>query len=162
MLNTICINHSAANVITSGRFNLKQIWWLKKPRAKTKCEHWTKRWNWSNCTKLALSGSWTDSLVPQSVRESERNSVVVGSNPTQANFLELLLKSLQWWIPHVSIIHSAGNVITCRRFQLKQMWGLKKAISEVKCEHWTKRWNCSSCTKLGECKFNWWPDSSVG
>ena len=26
-------------------------------------------------------------LIAQSVRESERNSVVVGSNPTQANFL---------------------------------------------------------------------------
>ena len=46
-----------------------------------------KRWNWSNCTKLALSASWTHGLIAQSVRASERNSVVVGSNPTQANFL---------------------------------------------------------------------------
>ena len=39
-----------------------------------------KRLNWSSCTKLALSASW-------SVRASEGISVVVGSNPTQANFL---------------------------------------------------------------------------
>ena len=37
--------------------------------------------------KLALSASWTHGLIAQSVRASERNSVVVGSNPTQANFL---------------------------------------------------------------------------
>ena len=36
------------------------------------------------------------SLLAQSVRASERNSVVMGSNPTQANFLQLLLKILQW------------------------------------------------------------------
>ena len=29
----------------------------------------------------------THGLIAQSVRASERNSVVVGSNPTQANFL---------------------------------------------------------------------------
>ena len=31
-------------------------------------------------------------MVAQSVRASERNSVVLGSNPTQADFLQLLLK----------------------------------------------------------------------
>ena len=36
-----------------------------------------KQWNWSNCTKLALSAIWTHA---QSVRVSERNSVVVSSN----------------------------------------------------------------------------------
>ena len=46
-----------------------------------------KRWNWSSCAKLALSASWTHGLIAQSVRASERNSVVVGSNPTQTNFL---------------------------------------------------------------------------
>ena len=30
---------------------------------------------------------YTHGLIAQSVRASERNSVVVGSNPTQANFL---------------------------------------------------------------------------
>ena len=35
-------------------------------------------------------------LYMQSVRAFERNSVVVGSNPNQANFLQLLLKILQW------------------------------------------------------------------
>ena len=32
----------------------------------------------------------------QSVRASERNSLVMGSNPTQANFLWLLQIILQW------------------------------------------------------------------
>ena len=43
-----------------------------------------KRWNWSSCTKLVLSVSWTHG---QSVKAPERNSVVVGSSPTLANFL---------------------------------------------------------------------------
>ena len=60
-----------------------------------------KRWNWSSCTKLALSASWTHGLIAQSVRASEWNSMVVGSNPTQANFLQLLQRILQWWIPYV-------------------------------------------------------------
>ena len=37
-----------------------------------------KRWNWSSCTKLALSASWTHGLIAKSVRPSERNSVAVG------------------------------------------------------------------------------------
>ena len=45
------------------------------------------RWNWSSCIKLALNVSWTHGFIAQSVRASKRNSVVVGSNPTGANFL---------------------------------------------------------------------------
>ena len=78
---------SNTNVITCARFRLKQMWRLTKAMAKMKWEHWNKRWNWSSCTKLALNVSWTHGLIAQSVRASERNSVVVGSNPTQANFL---------------------------------------------------------------------------
>ena len=37
--------------------------------------------------KLALSVSLTHGLIAQSVRASKRISVVVGSNPAQANFL---------------------------------------------------------------------------
>ena len=86
--------HSATNVINCAKFRLKQIWRLTKAMAKVKCKHWTKRWNWSSCTKFGLSVSWTHGLIVQSVKVSERkrNSVVVGSNHTQANFL-LLLKS---------------------------------------------------------------------
>ena len=36
---------------------------------------------------MALSASCTHGLIAQSVRASEQDSVVVGSNPTQANFL---------------------------------------------------------------------------
>ena len=46
-----------------------------------------KRWNWSRCTKLAPSATWTHGLIAQLVSASELNSVAVGSNPTQANFL---------------------------------------------------------------------------
>ena len=46
-----------------------------------------KQWNWTSCTKLTLSTRWTHGLIAQSVRASEQNLVVVGSNPTQANFL---------------------------------------------------------------------------
>ena len=117
-----------------------------------KHKHWT-NWNWSSCTKFALTASWTYGLIVQSVRASERNSVVVGSNLTQANFLRLLLKIRQWWILYVSI-HSATNVITCARLCLMQTWGLTKAKTEMKREHWTKRWNWSSCTKLA-LRANW-------
>ena len=36
------------------------------------------------------------SLITQSALASERNSVVVGSNPAQINFPQLLLEILQW------------------------------------------------------------------
>ena len=66
---------------TRARFRFKQMWQLTKTMAEMKCKHWTKRWNWSSCTKVALTASWTHGLIAQ------RNSVVLGSNPTQANFL---------------------------------------------------------------------------
>ena len=43
------------------------------------CILYYKRWNWSSCTKLVLSVSWTHGLITQSVRPSERNSVVMES-----------------------------------------------------------------------------------
>ena len=46
--------------------------------------------------KLALSVSWTHGLIAQLVGASEWNSVVVGPNPTQANFL-WLLQRIRWW-----------------------------------------------------------------
>ena len=69
------------------RLCFKQMWQLTKTKTEMRHEHWRKRWNWSSCTKLALRVSWTHGLIAQSVRESEQNSVVVGSNPNQANFL---------------------------------------------------------------------------
>ena len=59
------------NVITCARFCLKQTWWLGKTMAEMKCEHWTKKWNGSSCTELFFS------VIVQSVRASERNSVVM-------------------------------------------------------------------------------------
>ena len=46
-----------------------------------------KRWNLSRCAKLALRAIWTHGLIAQVVRASERNSVVLDWNPTQAEFL---------------------------------------------------------------------------
>ena len=39
------------------------MWQLAKAMAEMKHKHWTKRWNWSSRTKLALSASWTHGLI---------------------------------------------------------------------------------------------------
>ena len=82
-ISSLCCTH----VITCARFHLKRMWQLTKAMAEMKRERWTKRWNLISCTKLALSARWAHGLVAQSVRASEWNSVVLGSNPSQANFL---------------------------------------------------------------------------
>ena len=64
-------------------------------------------WGWSDFGRLTLSMSWTHGLVTQSVGAPERNSVVVDSNPYQVNFLWLLVRIFQWWIPCVSIPSAA-------------------------------------------------------
>ena len=46
-----------------------------------------KRWNRSSYTKFPMSVSWNHGLIAQTVRVSEQNSVVVGWNLNQANFL---------------------------------------------------------------------------
>ena len=43
--------------------------------------------NLSGCKKFNLSATWAHDQVTQLVRASERNSVVVSSNPIPANFL---------------------------------------------------------------------------
>ena len=65
------------NLATNKGNSWKEIW------------RWTKKWTWSSCTKFALSASWTHGLIAQSVRASQRNSVVLGSNPAQVNFISL-------------------------------------------------------------------------
>ena len=72
---------------------------------KDRKETWTlkKEVKLGSCRKLALRASWTQSLIAQSIRASERNSVVVGSSATQVNFLKVLLQVLQSLIPYVSI-----------------------------------------------------------
>ena len=120
---------------------------LGKANTKMKCQQWTKKWNWTSCTMLALRASWTYGFIAQVFRVSERCSVVMGWNTIRANFLSLLLKILQWWIPYVSI-HPPVYVITCARLRLKQIWWLLKAKTEMIHEHWTNRWNWRSCTKL--------------
>ena len=72
---------------------------------KIKPQHWTKRWNWNRNPKLAVSASQTHGLIAQLVKASEWNPVVLGLNSNQANFLQLLLKRLQWWIPNIYYIY---------------------------------------------------------
>ena len=43
--------------------------------------------NLSRCTKLAVNASWNLGMIAPSVSLSDWNSVVMWSNPTQANFL---------------------------------------------------------------------------
>ena len=69
-------------------------------------EIWTlsKRWNWSSCTKLAVSVSWTHGLIGQLVRAPKQNLFSEGLNPTQANFIQLLMRIRYWWIPYYQVI----------------------------------------------------------
>ena len=53
--------------------------------------------------RVNIYANWT--LIAQSARVSERHSVVVGSNPTQANFLLLLQIILLFWIPYIYIYY---------------------------------------------------------
>ena len=64
----------------------------------------------------------------QLVRASEWNSVVVHSNPTQSNFLWVLLINVQGRIPYI-VVHS---VILINKILIKQMWQLIKAIAKMK------------------------------
>ena len=64
----------------------------------------------------------------QLVRASEWNSVVVHSNPTQSNFLWVLLINVQGRIPYI-VVHS---VILINKILIKQMWQLMKAIVKMK------------------------------
>ena len=59
-------------------WNKRGDWWRQLPKWNLTLN---KRWNWSSCTTLAVSATWTHGLISQSVRASERNSVVVGLNP---------------------------------------------------------------------------------
>ena len=90
VVNTMCIDsYRYTHVITSSKFQLKQTWRLTKAIAEMKhdFEQTMKLEYWGGCTKLALIASCTRDLITQSARASERNSVVMCSNPTQANFL---------------------------------------------------------------------------
>ena len=88
VVNTLWISSFRCTLVTTcAGFCSKKNFWLTKSMAEMKREHWTKRWNWSGCKRLALSASWAHVLIAQSVRDSKRNSVLAGLNPTQSNFL---------------------------------------------------------------------------
>ena len=82
------------NMATNKSIGPNEIWALKKGT------------NQNDCKILYLKLSWTHGLIAQSVRAYEQNSVIVSSNLTQAEFLELFLIIIQSWIAYVSD-HSA-------------------------------------------------------
>ena len=161
VVNTICINSFRHNVGTCATHPWIQLEWLNEEKTEMKREHWINRWDWSCCTNLAPRASWAHGLVARLVRVSERNSVVVDSKPTQANFLLLLLKILQWIISYVSI-HSTTTWLP--------VWD----FASSKCGDWRKqipKWNVNNeqrdkireLYKVGsENELNSGPDSSVG
>ena len=85
-----------------------------------------KVWNWSRCTRLALSSSWIHDLMNQLVSASEWNSVAVGLNSKQSKFE---CHMYQFCYRHI---------ITSSRFWFWGTWRLAKANAELKSEHWTK------------------------
>ena len=87
-----------------------------------------KRCNWNSCTNLGLSGRWTHCLIAQSIRASEPNSVIVGSHPTQSNFLYLLQGILHWWIPYVPALSAV------------LMWLTEESLDEKKRSNGRRNW----------------------
>lgn len=78
-------------VVTCAKFPLK----LTKAIAKNLIWALKGRWNWSSYKKMPLSTNRPHGLTANLVRASKLNLVVVGSNPTHANFLKLLLRIFQ-------------------------------------------------------------------
>ena len=87
-------------------------------------------------TKFSLSLSWTYDLIAQLVRASERNSVVVVSDPRQEKFLDLLQRILHWWIPYVSV-HSATFMWLPQK---KTSIRIKVATDEGYSRNWMWHW----------------------
>ena len=133
VVNIICISSSATLMwLPQETFNSNKYGNWRRQKRKWNVTL-SKEWNGSSCTKSTLSASSTYGLIAQSVRAPERNSVVAGSNPTQANFLQLPQKFLQWWMSYVSAhpLHSCDylknlsiqiNVATDEGNSWNEMW----------------------------------------
>ena len=78
-------------VVACAKFPLK----LTKATAKNLIWALKGRWNWSSYKKMPLSTNRPHGLTANLVIASKLNSVVLGSNPTHANFLKLLLRIFQ-------------------------------------------------------------------
>ena len=144
------------------------MWFPQQNFNSSKCGDWQKgkpKWNmtfskwlnWSSCRKLVLSASWTHGLLGQTVRASEQNSVVVGWNATQNNFLYIL----QWWIFLESPAHSTTLMwLTEQNFDLNVETG--EGINRNEIWHWT---NDGIGVGLQSCIWVWiksWYDRSFG
>ena len=120
-----------------------------------------KWWNWSYCTKMALSSSWNHVVIAQSVRASERVSrcgfkfhsrwLSIGSsqNPSVVN-----TTCISWF--------SNTHVITHRKLWLNKRgyWRLQTAKMKRSTEEIMKL-ECL-CNVVCECELNTGSDSSVG
>ena len=135
-MNTIYISSFRyTHVITSIKFWLKQTWRLTKAIAETKSTL-NKCWNWSSCTKLALSARWTHNLIARPVRPSDQLSMTNSNNPSVVN--TICISSFLF-----------AYVITSINFWFKQTWRLTKANPKWNVTP-NKRWSWSSWTKLAQ------------
>ena len=94
--------------------------------------------------------SWTHGLITQSVRACERISVVVGSNPTQANFLQLLQITLQCWIPYIYASTECSikrGIHICSRVWITTNWCLRDSAIHA-CLIFRRSW--SALVTLGQ------------
>ena len=113
------------------------MWRLKKAIATMEFENWTKMkleelYKVSSECKL---NSWPDNLFRLRVwmefggrgfkSQSGQLSLTTSQNPSVVNTIN-------------TISFCYTHVITCARYQLKQMWQLPKAIAEIKSKHWAK------------------------
>ena len=96
-------------VIACPRFCLKQMCRLPKTMAEIKCEHWIERWNWSSCTKLTLTASWTHGLIAQLVSVwTEFSGHGFKSHSGQLSIA--ISKILLWWIPYTCIYQTQNDM----------------------------------------------------
>ena len=120
---------------------------IDEGKSRNEIRHWTDRWNWISCTKLALSVSWAHDLIAESIRPSERNSVVVGSNPFWPTFYSYFKESFsgECHMYQVIPLHSCDYL---KKLLIKTNMATDEGKSWNGIGHWKNRWNWSSCTKL--------------
>ena len=151
MVNTICICSFHYNhVITCAKFHLKQMWGLTKAMAEMKREHWTKRWNWSSYTKLALSASSTIVI---------KNGKTVWKHWPYCWHFCFNLKYLRW--PYRAYIKPAKNGDFCEELLSENDFGVvlatfccydhgakaSKAVQKIATDQKKYR-KCSSCVLI--------------
>ena len=105
---------------------------------------WNEMWHWTNNEIGVAIQSWLwvwVELLAQSVRASEQNSVVVGSNRTQANFLATSKNFSLVNTIYIFRSKKSSSALLVREHQAPQKWCLSSPHSTA----------CST----GDLPFNW-------